>query len=92
MHKDIEKHGLGDVFKIRPITSDMKLGKFLGKTVRYKKKLLTDDFLRMHGTVCLELFEIREVQVDYLGNNMLRGYHAGCTFGRCINPEFVEIV
>ena len=92
MHESIKKYGLGDVFKIRAITSNTELGKFLGKKVRYKRELLTDEFLKQHGTVCLEVFTIRETQLNYLGDEILRGYTDGDTFGRCINPEFVEII
>jgi hypothetical protein len=64
----------------------------LGKTIRYKRELLTEDFIRSHGTIIIDsTFEIREAQEDYRGRPMLRGYFDGDDFGRCIDPAHIEL-
>lgn len=93
MHDEIKNSGLGDVFKIRPMTDCHELGKFLGKIVQYKKELLTADFIETNGVVCLGKFLIKEVQIDYKSIPRLRGYSLlyNDTFGNVINHEEVEL-
>lgn len=93
MHKEIKESGLAEMYEIRPMTTDNELAKFLGKTVKYKEELLTADFVRANGSLCREeVFEIREVQKNHAGKSVLRGYFKGDTFGRCIDPEHIEVV
>lgn len=97
MHPLIKESGLAELYKIRPVITNYELAKFLGKTVRYKRERITPEFLRLHGTVSRdEYFVIREVQKNFEGRDVLRGYiedgsEAGA-FGRCIDPDDIEIV
>lgn len=80
-------------FQVKTITGNVKLIPFLGRKVRYKKELLTEEFLKRNGTVCENtVFVIKEVQIDYKGNEILRGYYLGDEFGRCIRPDDVELI
>jgi hypothetical protein len=90
--KEIKDSGLADVLEMKHLTADKTLAPFLGHWVRYKKELLTPEFLRRNGTVTKEKFYIAEVQKDHKGKACLRGYFKGDTFGRVINPEDVETI
>ena len=95
LNKEIINSGLSDVFKMRTLTSNLKLAKFLGKNVRYKKELLTNEFVQANGTITKsEIFHIGMVQKDYQGNDCLRGFATSYDddFGRCINPDYIELV
>ena len=93
MHHEIKDSGLGEIYSIRNMTSNMELAKFLGKRVRYKRELLTESFLIDHGTIVIDsIFTIKEVQKDCEGNDMLRGYAWEGDFGRIINSSHVEII
>ena len=71
LNKEIINSGLSDVFKMRTLTSNLKLAKFLGKNVRYKKELLTNEFVQANGTITKsEIFHIGMVQKDYQGNSL----------------------
>ena len=68
LNKEIINSGLSDVFKMRTLTSNLKLAKFLGNNVRYKKELLTNEFVQANGTITKsEIFHIGMVQKDYQG-------------------------
>ena len=95
LNKEITNSGLSDAFKMRTITSNLKLAKFLGRKVKYKKELLTKKFVRANGTITKsEIFHIGMVQKDYQGNDCLRGFATSYDddFGRCINPNDVELL
>ena len=95
LHEDLTSSGLSDAFKMRTVTTNLKLGKFLGKKVRYKKELLTKEFILRHGTIAkTEVFHIGMVQKDWQGNDTLRGFATSHDddFGRCINPDDVELI
>ena len=95
LNKEIINSGLSDVFKIRTLTSNLKLAKFLGKNVRYKKELLTNEFVQANGTITKsEIFHIGMVQKDYQGNDCLRGFATSYddNFGRCIDASDVELL
>ena len=95
LHEDLVKSGLSDMYQMKHITSNLKLSKFLGKKVRYKKDLLADDkFVRINGSLCkTEVYKVAFVQKDYRGKDVLRGYHTSYedTFGRCLDPEEIEV-
>ena len=92
MHPLLIASGLGNKFKISTETTNSYLASFLGKRVVYKSDLLTSDFIKQHGTICVEnIFEIREVQVDFKGEESLRGYAPYDDFGRVIYPPEIEI-
>lgn len=69
----------------------------VGKVIRYKiptERLSREKFLRQHGTIALQDFEIVGIQKDYKGNLCYRVRHIGFgldTFGRCVDPALVEI-
>ena len=97
IHNDLVESGIADTFKISAMTSNLELGKFLGKKVRYKKELLNDaSFLRSVGEYALtEIYEVKQVQKDWKGNDVLRGYgtvNYNDTFGRCLNVEEIEMI
>lgn len=96
MHKQIAESGLGLKFDISPITSNETLAKFLNKEVKYKAKFINDPaFIRAHGQMIIaSTFIVKETQFDYKNEEILRGYATfyNDTFGRCINPEHIEIV
>jgi hypothetical protein len=101
MHPDIENCGLGTQLGI---TSEVDPSdprhQFLNKRVRYKRELLAYPFLRTHGTIAIDgEFVIREVQNNFAGNPVLRGYGVKAdgrewndTFGRCFRIEEIEIM
>ena len=94
LNKDITDSGLSNAFKMRVATSNLKLAKFIGRKVHYKKELLTKEFVRVNGTITKsEIFHIRMVQKDYQGNDCLRGFATSYDddFGRCINPDHIEL-
>ena len=96
IHKDLTASGLADKFQISAITDNLELGKFLGKKVRYKKELLKNpSFLRSVGEYALtEVYEVKQVQKDWQGKDVLRGYatvNYKDTFGRCLNVEEIEV-
>lgn len=86
------------MFNVR--TTNLRLIMFIGQKVRYKKELLTDEFVKSHGEVCRDhAFLIMGTQVDYLRREILRGYRLNGTmdmvedeFGRPIDPDHVEIL
>ena len=97
IHDDLVKSGLSDFYKISKITDNLQLGQFLGKKVRYKKELLNNkSFLRSVGRYALtEIYEIKQVQKNWKGEDVLRGYatvNFNDTFGRCLNVEEIELV
>ena len=95
MHNDLDSSGLGSQLKIRAATENLELAPFLGKLVRYKRDLLTPEFIKRNGTVSESgIFHVREVQKDYAGVACLRGYNTviNDTFGRVLNFCEVEIV
>jgi hypothetical protein len=95
MHDDIKNSGLGKAFGIQSRTDNLELAPFLGKLVRYKRDLLTNEFIEKNGQITIDgVFVIREVQKDYLGNPKLRGYEInnGNDFGRVIDKDEVEII
>ena len=96
VHHELKSSGLADMLKISPVTSNHELGKWLGKTVRYKKELIKDkDFIRLNGTIIKDnTFKIKQVQKDHIGKDMLRGYaiENNDTFGRVIDPNDIEEV
>lgn len=72
-----------------------KLNAYIGETVRYKSDLINDvQFVRDHGTLVKELFTIKELQTNYRGETILRGYCLAFhdDFGRPIRPEHVEVI
>lgn len=94
-HPQLEESGLSVTYGFSSVADDPQLAKFLGKTVRYKRELLTKAFVRANGAMCKGCkFVIREVQKNHQGDTVLRGYavDVGDTFGSPINPEHVEIV
>ena len=97
VHKDLIESGLADLLKISNLTDNLDLAKFIGKKVRYKRKLLENSaFLKSVGTNALtEIYEVKQVQKDYKGDDVLRGYatvNFNDTFGRCLNVEDIELV
>ena len=52
LHKDITDSGLANKFEMSCVTTNEKLSKFLGQKVRFKKSLLTKDFVQSNGTLC----------------------------------------
>lgn len=95
MHTLLKTSGLGTMYNISPETENESLKSFIGKEVRFKKELLTDEFIKRNGTIILDhTFLIKETQFDYKGDEILRGYAVGHAndFGKPINPEEVEIV
>ena len=94
LNKDITDSGLSNAFKMRVATSNLKLAKFIGRKVHYKKELLTKEFVRENGTITQsEIFHIGMVQKDYQGNDCLRGFATSYDddFGRCINPDHIKL-
>tara|TARA_R100000388_G_C7132024_1_gene105908 strand:+ start:190 stop:492 length:303 start_codon:yes stop_codon:yes gene_type:complete len=96
LHKDLTESGLASKFQMSTITDNLELGKFLGKKVRYKKELLENpSFLRSVGEYALtEVYKIKQVQKDWQGKDVLRGYatvNYKDTFGRCLDVEEIEV-
>ena len=91
MHQDIKNSGLGDAFKIRPMTVNPELAPFLGRVVRHKRELLTEDSPTIKRT---GEFLVRETQRDYRGEEILRGYeiHSEDTFGLPLLPNEIEVI
>ena len=93
MHKELSESGLGEIFKIRAMTSDLELGKFLGKKVRIKRELLSQDYIRLNGTIVINaIFLVKETQIDYRGTPCLRGYESDTSFGSVLYPNELEIM
>jgi|21_taG_2_1085346.scaffolds.fasta_scaffold193276_2 hypothetical protein len=95
LHKDITDSGLANKFEMSCVTTNEKLSKFLGQKVRFKKSLLTKDFVQSNGTLCkTEIYKVLMVQKDWKGEDCLRGF---CTsyndnFGRVLSPNEIEII
>ena len=90
---EIRESGLGAVYKISPVTSNLKLSGYLGKAVRYTESALSRP--NTFGTVHRDCtFLIKETQINFNGDDCLRGYAVEIddTFGHCISPSDVEIV
>ena len=51
MHTDLKNSGLASKFKIRPMTDNISLSQFIGKRVRYRRELLTPEFINLHGSI-----------------------------------------
>ena len=94
MNKYLIDSGLTSMYSISPLTTNLDLAKWLGKEVRYKRELLTPEFVQANGTICIDtIFTIKETQKNYKGTEVLRGYALPIdTFGRCLNPNDVEII
>ena len=95
LHPELVESGLAKVWQMSPLTTDMRLAKFLGKKVRFKRELLTPEFVRQNGTQARDCtFMVREVQKIYSGEMALRGYaiETNDTFGRPLEVDHVEIV
>ena len=97
IHNDLKNSGIADLYKISYLTDNLELAKFIGKKVRYKRKLLKDDsFLKSVGTNALtEIYEVKQVQKNYKDQDVLRGYatlNYNDTFGRCLSVEEIELV
>jgi hypothetical protein len=95
IHNNLKDSGLADLYKISNLTDNLELANFLGKKVRYKKELLEDkSFLGRVGTNALtEIYEVRQVQKNWKGDDVLRGYgtvNFNDTFGRCLKVEEIE--
>jgi hypothetical protein len=97
MHKDIVNSGLSKIFGItNSVPENDPRAKFMGKRVRYKRNVCT----KQHGQIIRQRdFIIKEVQNDYRGGPVLRGYALDRTtgnivedFGRCISIDDVVIV
>jgi hypothetical protein len=98
LHKDLTESEVSDVFQMSDSTDNEDLRPWLHKTVRYKRSLLTPEFIKAHGTICLDSeWVIEMTQLDWSGNEILRGFLVGSdapndTFGRPILPEHIELV
>lgn len=92
MHHEIKESGLGNTFAISA-TNQNELSHYIGKTVRYKRELLTPEFLARHGTICRDAqFVIKETQKTHSGELVLRGYTEDNDFGRPIQHEHIEVI
>ena len=95
LHKDITDSGLANKFEMSGATTNKELSNFLGQKVRFKKSLLTKDFVRSNGTLCkTEIYKVSMVQKNWKGEDCLRGF---CTsyddnFGRVLSPNEIEII
>lgn len=91
MHHEIEPLSRGALNITADCPPSDPRSKFLGKRVRLRPGVWDPSMgtlLRDHD------FIIREVQNDFAGRPVLRGYCCGIndTFGRCIDPTSIEIV
>lgn len=92
-HKDLVESGLAKKFQINHLTSNSSLLPFMGRKVRYKREILTADFIRANGALSIDgIFFIQEAQVDYKGEPCLRGYRDNDPFGRVLYPYQIEVV
>lgn len=93
MDKILRESGLDKLYHISPLTDNVELAHFLGKHVRYKRELLTPEFIYLHGTISVTgVFYIKYTQRNCDNKEVLRGYFDGDIFGRCMDPKDVEIV
>jgi hypothetical protein len=94
IHHEILRTGLDVRLEFKEGTDDPRLAPFIGTVVRYKRELLTPDFVRTHGQIAVVAeFVVRHTQVDYRGRRILRGYALyGNDFGSPLDPDHVEIV
>jgi hypothetical protein len=66
--------------------------KFLGKLVRYKRHLLTKEFLIIEGEWARDcLFHVKEISIEN-GKATLKAKIAKCPVTFRINPDEVELV
>lgn len=85
----------------RPLQASPKdigqLGEHVGRRARYvlpRGQQARARFIRTHGTLCLEDFEVIGVQRDYAGRPC---YRLKClayedTFGRCVGQDLIQIL
>ena len=96
MNRELKDSGLGELLQINTITGDLELGSFLGKKVKYSKAMInTAGFKKKYGSLAVDaIYEIREVQKNWKGEDCLRGYNIGTgdTFGRCLCATEIELI
>ena len=95
LHQDIVDSGLATKFEMSFVTTNEELSKFLGQKVRFKRSLLTKDFVKTKGILCkTEIYKVGMVQKNWRGEDRLRGFHTSYddTFGRVLNPNEIELI
>lgn len=85
LHKDLIDSGLAQIFDISPITANEELAKYIGEIVEFKQPTCEVEYYK---------FEITSTQLNYRGEEILRGrcIDYNDTFGRPIRPEEVTII